>query len=161
MVCHFGYSYLLATFFGVGLISWISAPGTCVSFLSILLWYFLSVLFSPSKIFFIILLVLIIGIGCYVCHVTNENLVVHDHQCIVLDEFIGMWFVLILSPNISIENWLLVFFGFFCFRVFDIYKPWPIFLIDENIKNGLGIVFDDIAAGIFTIFVLFLFDCCL
>jgi phosphatidylglycerophosphatase A len=71
---------------------------------------------------------------------------IHDHPGIVWDEFVGLWIAMIGLP----VTWSSIIAGFFLFRVFDILKPWPIGWIDKNFNGGLGIMLDDIVAGIAT-----------
>jgi len=69
---------------------------------------------------------------------------VHDHGGIVFDEWVGMWITMLLAP--AGLWWLLLGFGLF--RFFDIIKPWPINWLDEKVHGGLGIMLDDIVAGL-------------
>lgn len=71
---------------------------------------------------------------------------VHDHGSIVWDEFIGMWITLMAIPTVSWE-WILT--GFFIFRIFDMWKPWPIRWFDRRVSGGFGIMIDDVIAAIF------------
>jgi phosphatidylglycerophosphatase A len=71
---------------------------------------------------------------------------IHDHGSIVWDEFIGMWITLMAIPEVSIQ-W--VFTGFLIFRVYDMWKPWPIRIFDRKVSGGFGIMIDDIIAAIF------------
>ncbi len=68
----------------------------------------------------------------------------HDPGAVVIDEVAGQWLVLAVVP---LEWWWFVL-GFAVFRVFDILKPWPISWMDKHIKGGLGVMLDDMAAGI-------------
>jgi phosphatidylglycerophosphatase A len=76
-----------------------------------------------------------------------------DPGVIVIDEIIGMLITLIAAPN----NPLIWLLGFALFRFFDIFKPYPIRLIDQRINGGLGIVLDDVMAGIYSLIVLQIF----
>lgn len=91
-----------------------------------------------------ILLVAIL-IAIYLCDRTSKDLKVHDHPGIVIDEIVGYLLTMILAP----KGWLWIFLGFIYFRIFDIVKPWPIRWIDKQMPGGLGIVMDDLIAGIF------------
>ena len=71
----------------------------------------------------------------------------HDHPGIVWDEMATMFTILLFQP-MNWQNWLL---AFILFRCFDIFKPLPISYIDKNISGGLGIMLDDIVAGVATI----------
>ena len=72
---------------------------------------------------------------------------VHDHSAIVWDEVAGMMITMIAIP-ITVTHLLL---GFILFRIFDIVKPWPISLLDKNVHGGVGIMVDDIVAGLFSL----------
>ena len=75
-----------------------------------------------------------------------------DQKVIVLDEFAGLWVACLPAASILMVKELLIFsiIAFIFFRVFDILKPAPIGLIDKKFKNGLGIVGDDLIAGIYS-----------
>ena len=89
-----------------------------------------------------------------ICHFATKGLVEKDQKSIVVDEFAGMWLALFISSKIStfnIESFEainLAIITFILFRFFDILKPFPISYIDKNLKNGFGIVLDDLIAGI-------------
>lgn len=85
-------------------------------------------------------------IGCLICQRTSDDMKVHDHGSIVWDEFIGMWITLMAIPTVSWE-WILT--GFFIFRIFDMWKPWPIRWFDRRVSGGFGIMIDDVIAAIF------------
>jgi phosphatidylglycerophosphatase A len=77
---------------------------------------------------------------------------VHDHGSIVWDEFIGMWITLMAIPAMS---WQWVLAGFVIFRIFDMWKPWPIRWFDQNVHGGMGIMVDDIIAGVISAVILY------
>ena len=72
-----------------------------------------------------------------------------DPQIIVVDEVVGQSLVLAVAP-ITPTSYLL---AFMLFRLFDICKPWPIYLIDKKMKGPVGIMFDDVVAGLLALFV--------
>lgn len=82
--------------------------------------------------------------GFWLCGRVADDLGVHDHGGIVWDEMVGIWMTLILLPN-SWQWWLL---GFMLFRILDILKPWPISVLDKHVGGGLGIMIDDMLAGL-------------
>jgi len=129
--------------FGSGLAK--KAPGTFGTLLGLLL-------FVPLLLWNEIvaggLLTLSLLFGSYICGKSAEIMQTHDHGGIVWDEFIGIWLVLLFLPEQNLFYWLLAF-GFF--RLFDIWKPWPINLADKKIPGGLGIMVDDIVAALFSI----------
>jgi phosphatidylglycerophosphatase A len=75
---------------------------------------------------------------------------VDDHGAIVWDEIIAFWFVLWLAP----AGFASQFIAFVLFRFFDIVKPPPIGWLDRNLRGGLGIMIDDVAAAFMTVFIL-------
>jgi phosphatidylglycerophosphatase A len=77
---------------------------------------------------------------------------VHDHPGIVWDEFAG--FLITMIP--AYASWIWVVAGFVLFRVFDIWKPWPISWADRQLKGGLGIMLDDVLAGGLAAVILFI-----
>lgn len=83
-------------------------------------------------------------LGVWLCGVSAERLAVHDHPGIVWDEFVGLWIALWAVPVDPL--WIAA--AFVAFRIFDIGKPWPIGWLDEHARGGLGIMIDDIVAGI-------------
>ena len=123
------------------------APGTAGSFAAFCAWY---IIFSELKTpYFIFLTLIIFCIGVYVSKLIEEELAVHDPGEIVIDEWVGQWIAL---------WWLeLSFFwglmAFFVFRLFDIWKPWPVNKLDV-ISYGWGVMLDDVAAGIYTVLVI-------
>ena len=84
-----------------------------------------------------------------------------DAKEIVIDEFVGQSIPLLSIYNLvlfnNINNFILYTFSvFFLFRLFDIFKPYPINIIDKKIKNGFGVMLDDVLAGIYSVIVFFL-----
>jgi len=92
------------------------------------------------------------ALGVYVCGESARRLGVHDHGGIVWDEVIGYAITMAAVPPDPL--WLLA--GFALFRFFDILKPWPIREADHSLKGGLGIMLDDVLAGIFAGTILYL-----
>jgi len=91
----------------------------------------------------LIALAFIFGVWC--CQQTADKLVMKDPSSIVWDEFVGLWITLVFVP--WERAWPLL--GFVVFRVFDIFKPWPIGYLDKKLSGGLGIMLDDVIAGLF------------
>lgn len=91
-------------------------------------------------------------LGIWICAQAAKKLGVHDHQGIVWDEMVGYWITMIAVPVSA----LTVLLGFILFRFFDIVKPWPIGEIDRKVTGGLGIMLDDIVAGLFSLVVIHL-----
>mgnify|MGYP001220509805 FL=1 len=132
-------SHLFATWFGVGLIR--PAPGTWGSLAALLLWYFAE--FLHSSIY--IILPIFILFSWLICSQASQDSDAKDHSAIVIDEVAGMLVALsFVNHEIIIYLWT-----FLLFRLFDIWKPWPISLADKNVEGGLGILLDDLIAGLF------------
>jgi phosphatidylglycerophosphatase A len=91
-------------------------------------------------------------LGIYVCGESARRLGVHDHGGIVWDEVVGYAVTMLAVPAEPL--WMLA--GFALFRLFDIWKPWPIREADHSLKGGLGIMLDDVLAGIFAGAILYL-----
>lgn len=133
-------AYWLATGFGSGLAP--KAPGTFGTLAAVPL-VSLGLLLPWTG--YLALLLLAVLVGIYVCDKTARDWRVHDHPAIVWDEFVGLGITLfLLEPN---PYWIAL--GFVWFRVFDIAKPWPISWLDRHVHGGLGIMLDDILAGVF------------
>jgi phosphatidylglycerophosphatase A len=133
------WQHFIALGFGSGLAK--VAPGTfgtlvAVPIVALLMWAGTGYLLS-----FIVLGTLL---GIYVCEVTTVDIQQPDHAAIVWDEVIGFAITLFLVP-LTWQNLLL---GFLLFRLFDITKPWPIRWFDKTVHGGLGIMLDDVLAGI-------------
>jgi phosphatidylglycerophosphatase A len=79
---------------------------------------------------------------------------VHDHGGIVWDEIVGYLVAMVIAPT----GWLWIGIGFLLFRGFDIFKPWPILWIDQRVTGGLGIMLDDLLAGLYTAGVMLLLN---
>ena len=143
---------LLATpsgFIALGMGSGLSpfAPGTAGSLAALPMAWYLKLLPLPHYALIVLLATLL---GFYVCDVVGKALKVHDHGAIVWDEFCGLWLGLMLIPR----HWLWLVIGFFLFRLFDIVKPWPARWFDRHMSNGVGVMLDDIAAGVWTLLAL-------
>lgn len=138
--------------FGSGLLP--KAPGTFGSAFALLfipLWLALGFVNS------LLVIILISILGIYICGHTAKVLNVHDDGRIVWDEFAGQSITFL--PLIFIEQmngwWILV--GFALFRLFDIWKPWPIRVADQKISGGFGIMLDDIIAGIWAALCIYMY----
>lgn len=139
------WAWTLATFFGAGYLK--PGPGTYGSVAAILLWYAAAHAFAPSATTLAIattvaaLLVTAIGIpaSTLVAHEASRK----DPGFVVIDEVAGQLFALILMR----PNWQHALLALVLFRLFDIFKPWPIRRL-EALPNGTGIMLDDVAAGL-------------
>jgi phosphatidylglycerophosphatase A len=130
--------HFLALGFGSGLLP--KAPGTYGTLAAIPLY----LLLAPSSVNFYLVAVIIMSVtGIYICGKAAEDAGVPDHGAIVWDEIVGFLITMFMVPL----SWQSVVVGFILFRIFDIFKPWPISFVDKNIHGGLGIMLDDIIAG--------------
>lgn len=130
---------LLAFGFGSGLSP--KAPGTVGTIAAIPLWLLLAQL---PQIPYILVVAAAALIGISICGVAADRLGVHDHGGIVWDEFVGLWIAMAFLPPTYVSLAL----GFVLFRLFDIIKPWPISWLDKHVGGGLGIMIDDVVAGL-------------
>lgn len=134
--------HLLSLGFGSGLSP--VAPGTCGTLLAIPPYLLLAHLSLP---YYLLAVLLAFVAGVYLCGYTSAALGVHDHPGIVWDEFVGFWITMIAVP----PTWQWILAGFVLFRLFDIVKPWPVKVADAKMKGGLGIMFDDVLAGVYAL----------
>jgi len=133
----------IATGFGIGYLP--GAPGTYGALLAIIIYFFL-----PNPIiYYIMFLILAIILGILAAKVAEKYFGKKDPSQVVIDEMLGMWLALLNSSN----KWFYILGAFLFFRFFDILKPFPIKKI-EKIGGGLGIVLDDLMAGIYTLIIL-------
>ncbi len=134
--------HFLAFGFGSGLAPF--APGTFGTLMAIPL-YLLMIHLSLAS--YLILVAIVCVAGIWICDKSSKLLGVHDHGGIVWDEFAGFFITMIAAP----AGWLWILIGFALFRLFDIWKPWPISLLDKKVEGGLGIMVDDIVAGVYAL----------
>lgn len=123
------------------------APGTVGSFVALILGVLLLEFFHSSTLFLLAVLISVVAIKQI--DIYEKEVGIHDSKEIVIDELVGMWIALSIC-GINGQNILfLTLLAFIFFRLFDIYKPSIIGRIDKNVKGGLGVMGDDIIAGIF------------
>lgn len=133
---------MLSSCFGAGNIT--KAPGTVGSIFGFFVYIFCRELQINTKI--TIAIVMVIS-GIWICRQASEILDSHDHPSIVWDEMASMYCLLLFVPN-EITPWIIIFI---LFRLFDIWKPWPISWFDSKISGGLGIMIDDLVASLFAL----------
>ena len=151
------FTKLFVSIFYIGYIKF--ASGTWGSLASILILYpfikFSVLSFEAFIIVFIILFFISNLLINYFSNFTNSN----DSKHIVIDELLGIFIILIFYDFIFIYNdFITLILIFFIFRLFDIIKIFPANYIDKNLKNGYGVMMDDIVAGIYTIFTLMILN---
>ncbi|MGI9261182.1 MAG: phosphatidylglycerophosphatase A family protein [Woeseiaceae bacterium] len=132
--------HILAFGFGSGLAP--LAPGTAGSIPGILLAWLTLPLVLEWRLGIAILLIVS---GIWICGESARRLGTHDHPGIVWDEITGMYITLLVAPP-QIAAWAL---AFGLFRLFDIWKPWPIRDLDHRLAGGTGIMLDDLVAALY------------
>ena len=130
------------------------APGTVASFMTCLI-YICFYNFQVSIFFLILNIVLIFVFSVYAIDIFKTSFSEIDAKEIVIDEFIGQSIPILTIYIFVKENNLNYFIlytliSFILFRIFDIWKPYPINIIDKKMKNGFGVVLDDVVAGIYS-----------
>jgi len=96
--------------------------------------------------FFFLITLLIVLVSIWVAEKADQQLEEDDHPAIVIDEIAGFFVSMIFLPI----EWTSIVMAFVLFRIFDIVKPFPIRQVDKTVKGGIGIVVDDVIAGIYT-----------
>lgn len=133
----------IASGFGSGLSPF--APGTAGSAAALLPWYFLRDMPMP---WLLVTIAIAFVLGIWASNVVIERLSISDPGVIVWDEFVGQWITLLPLVVMS-RHMLWIVAGFFIFRLFDIWKPWPCSWADRVVKGGFGVMLDDALAGIY------------
>ena len=133
------------------------APGTAASFVTCLIYIFFFN-FQIDIVFLILGVSLISIYSVYSIDRFKNSFSETDAKEIVVDEFIGQSIPVLTIYSFleksDIDIFILyTFISFILFRIFDILKPYPINKIDQNIKNGLGVILDDVVAGIYSIII--------
>ena len=121
------------------------APGTAGSLAALLPWLVLRDLPWWS---YLAVVAFAFALGVWACAWVVRQLRVEDPGVAVWDEFVGLWIA--LSPLLTVAGgWAWIFAGFILFRFFDIVKPWPVSWADRRVPGGLGVMLDDVIAGIY------------
>lgn len=133
-----------AHFFGLGFGAGLTpkAPGTFGTLVAFPLYWLIQHHVITTQ---WMILVLLFALGVYVCHVTGKAIGISDHGGIVWDEIVAMMWVLTIVPHSVF--WFAL--AFLLFRLFDIWKPYPIRQCDAMVKGGLGVMLDDVLAAIY------------
>ena len=142
------------TFFYIGKIKY--APGTIASFFTCILFFILINFFNFTALFFITVIIFICSF--FALNYSFEEFKSDDPQEIVIDEVAGQMLVLLGIPIYEtlcpLPIIYYIFLSFAFFRLFDIWKPYPINYVDDNVSGSLGIMLDDIIAAIYSILIL-------
>lgn len=132
-------AHFIATGFGVGLVAF--APGTFGTLLGWILYWLLAQALPPLVIAFIAIPLFFVGV--WACEVTGRALGVPDHGAMVWDEVVAFLpLAALASSSLGLQA-----IAFALFRVFDIWKPFPIRLLERRVKGGLGVMIDDVVAA--------------
>lgn len=123
------------------------APGTYGTLLALPL--FLLLMQTPETTHYMVIAALFL-VGIPLCAITGRHLGVADHGSIVWDEIVAMLLVLEFTPH----GWIWWLGAFLLFRLFDIWKPFPIRQLDTRLKGGLGVMLDDLLAALYAIAVI-------
>ena len=139
------WAWIVSTFFGTGYLK--PGPGTYGSIFAVLLWFAAANIFAPSRttlaIATALAAILITLIGIPASTITARESSRKDPSFVVIDEVAGQLFALILAT----PDWHHAALDLLLFRLFDIWKPWPIRRL-EALPTGTGIMLDDVAAGL-------------
>ena len=143
---------IFTTLFGIGYSP--IAPGTIGSIFSIVFLYFLIKFISYS--FLVIIFLIILFASLKLIEKYSNLLKSHDSSTIVIDEFLGIFLIILFYDYLKFTNDFIMFLLILIlFRFFDILKIFPINWVDKNIKNSFGVVLDDLLAGVYSIIVLY------
>ena len=143
---------VFTTLFGIGYSPIV--PGTIGSIFSIVFLYFLIKFVSYS--FLVIIFLIILFTSLKLIEKYSNLLKSHDSSTIVIDEFLGIFLIILFYDYLKFTNDFIMFLLILIlFRFFDILKIFPINWVDKNIKNSLGVVLDDLLAGVYSIIVLY------
>ena len=147
--------------FGIGNIKKI--PGSVASLVTTLFLFLLFHIFNISADVILICIIVIFFISIYAVNIFIKNLDNKDPKEVVIDEFIGQSIPICLyevaHEGAKETNQVLTFYFimFILFRIFDITKPYPVSYYDKNFKNSLGVIMDDVVAGLYVVAVLVLY----
>jgi len=134
---------LLSTFFYVGYLPFM--PGTFGSLAGLLVFF----LVKNNSLVYIISTVILLALGLWVCREAEDVFQKKDPKYVVIDEVVGMLITLFFVPF----DYRLILIGFFLFRLFDTLKPFPVSVF-QNTKGSIGIMGDDLVAGLYANLVL-------
>ena len=154
-------NFLFVTLFGIGKLPKI--PGSYASLATIILLFFLFHILKISVDIFLFFLIFLFLISIFSINSFVKNSDNKDPKEIVIDEFIGQSIPICLyelahqENSNKIEIVTFYFIMFILFRIFDITKPYPASYYDKNIKNGLGVIMDDVVAGLYVVAIMVLF----
>ena len=137
------------------------APGSVASFVTCVI-FICFYNFQINVLFLILGVILLFLFSVYSIDTLENSFSETDAKEIVIDEFIGQSIPVLTIYNFLDNKDIGVFIlytsvAFILFRLFDIWKPYPINKIDKNMKNGFGVILDDIVAGLYSVIILLMF----
>ena len=140
--------YFVAFGLGSGAIPF--APGTFGTLLAIPFY----LLTRPLPLsLYLVFVMAFIALSSWICERVSRDIHEHDHPGMNIDEFAGFFVTMINAPHGI--GWIIL--GFVLFRLFDIWKPWPIRYLDEHVHGGFGMILDDVVAGLFAAIIINIF----
>ena len=154
-------NFLFVTLFGIGKIKKI--PGSFASLITTLFLFFVFHILNLSPNIILISVIFIFFISLYAVNVFIKNLDNKDPKEVVIDEFIGQSIPICLyeiahdGTKETNQIFIFYFIMFILFRIFDIVKPYPVSYYEKNFKNSLGVIMDDVCAGLYVVAVLVLY----
>jgi len=154
-------NFLFVTLFGIGKIKKI--PGSFASLATTLILFFLFHILNISPNIILICVVIIFIISLYAVNIFIKDLENKDPKEVVIDEFIGQSIPICLyeiaheGTKETSQVLTFYFIMFILFRIFDIFKPYPVSYYDTNFKNSFGVIMDDVCAGLYVVAVLVLY----
>ena len=154
-------NFLFVTLFGIGKLKKI--PGSYASLATTIFLFFLFHILNLSPNIVLVGVIFIFLISIYAVNVFIKNLDNKDPKEVVIDEFIGQSIPICLyeiaHQDTKTNGQILTFYFimFILFRIFDIAKPYPASYYDKNLKNGFGVIMDDVCAGLYVVAILVLY----
>ena len=132
-------------------------PGTFASFLSIVVLFPIVEYKIISLEIFVAVFIIIFLLSLFFINKFSSHTQSHDSKIIVIDEFLGIYLILLFYDQIKIINpYVTMMLIFILFRFFDILKIFPANIIDKRLKSAFGVILDDLIAGIYTIIILYI-----
>ena len=128
-----------ASGFGAGLSP--VAPGTVGSAVALVPYLAMRELSWP---YYAAIVAIVFALGVVASRIVVARIRVEDPGVVVVDEFVGQWLALAAAPH----DWRWIVAGFLLFRLFDVWKPWPVSWADRHVGGGLGVMLDDALAGV-------------
>lgn len=132
--------HFLAFGFGSGVLP--KMPGTWGTVVAIPIY--MLIMNFPLWLYALVTLLVIIA-GIFICDITEREIGIHDYKGIVIDEIAGYLLTMFAVPL----GWFWIIAGFILFRIFDIWKPWPIYWLDRKVSGGFGTMVDDLLAAVY------------